>query len=119
MVKDKFSRSPVSQQPHIIKYDEKGGIGSIVEVEINGRKIKVQMGTTILEACKQNNIHIPTLCYHEDLCLAGLCRICVVEIEGMKTLQASCTYPITNRLKILTSSEKVRKARRHIICTSR
>ena len=115
MIKDKFSRSPVSQQPHIIKTDDKGGIGSIVEVEINGRKIQVQMGTTILEACKQNNIHIPTLCYHEDLCLAGLCRICVVEIEGMRTLQASCTYPITNRMKILTSSEKVRKARRHIL----
>jgi NADH-quinone oxidoreductase subunit G/[NiFe] hydrogenase diaphorase moiety small subunit len=115
MVKDKFSRSPVSQQPHIIKTDDKGGIGSLVEVEINGRKIQIQMGTTILEACKQNNIHIPTLCYHEDLCLAGLCRICVVEIEGMRTLQASCTYPITNRMKILTSSEKVRKARRHIL----
>ncbi|MCX7737652.1 MAG: NADH-dependent [FeFe] hydrogenase, group A6 [Candidatus Kapabacteria bacterium] len=115
MIKDKLSRTPVSQQPLIVKKEEEGGIGSFVEVEINGRKIQVQMGTTILEACRQNNIHIPTLCYHEDLCLAGLCRICVVEIEGMRTLQAACTYPITNKLKIQTTSEKVRKARRHIL----
>ncbi len=115
MIKDKLSRTPVSQQPLVVHKEEQGGIGSLVEVEINNRKIQVQMGTTILEACKENNIHIPTLCYHEDLCLAGLCRICVVEIEGMRTLQASCTYPITNKLKIQTSSEKVRKARRHIL----
>ena len=41
-------------------------------------------------------IRIPTLCYHEDLCLAGVCRICVVEIEGQRTLQAACSYPITS-----------------------
>lgn len=115
MIKDKLSRTPVSQQPLVVQKDDKGGIGSLVEVEINNRKIQIPMGTTILEACKEHNIHIPTLCYHEDLCLAGLCRICVVEVEGMRTLQAACTYPITNRMKIQTSSEKVRKARRHIL----
>ena len=62
-----------------------------------------------------HNVHIPTLCWHPDLCLAGVCRICVVEIEGMRTLQAACTYPITNRLKVSTSTEKVRKARRHVL----
>ncbi len=110
----KTERVPVSLQPH--KVDKMtGDIGGEIEIEINGRSYKVPFGTTILEACKLNNIHIPTLCYHEDLCLAGACRVCVVEVEGMKTLQASCAFPITSKIKILTTSEKVRKARRHIL----
>lgn len=115
--KTKFnSRAPVSQKPHSIFKTTDGDIGNLVTIEINGKKYKTTFGTTILDACRENNIHIPTLCYHEDLCIAGVCRICVVEVEGMNTLQASCTYPITtNQLKIWTTSEKVRKARRHIL----
>lgn len=114
--RDKFtSRAPISQKPHTVTTVNNGDIGNLVTIQINGREYKVPFGTTILEACRENNIHIPTLCYHEDLCIAGVCRICVVEIEGMGTLQASCAYPITNRLKIWTTSEKVRKARRHIL----
>lgn len=105
---------PVSLQPHKVN-KMTGDIGGEIEIEINGRSYKVPFGTTILEACKLNNIHIPTLCYHEDLCLAGACRVCVVEVEGIKTLQASCAFPITSKIKILTTSEKVRKARRHIL----
>ena len=108
-------RAPVSHQPLVVEKGNLGEIGSLVEVEINGIPYKVPIGTTILEACRQNNIHIPTLCYHEDLCLAGVCRICVVEVEGMKVLPTSCTFPITNRIKVRTTSEKVRKARRHIL----
>lgn len=109
------NRAPISQKPLVVEIAKPGEIGSDVEIEINGRAFKVPLGTTILDACKANNIHIPTLCYHEDLCLAGVCRICAVEIEGMRTLQAACTYPVTNKLKIQTTTEKVRKARRHII----
>ncbi|MFW5701513.1 MAG: [FeFe] hydrogenase, group A, partial [Bacteroidota bacterium] len=109
------NRAPVSQQRIVIEKPDPNDIGSTVEIEINGQAYKVPLGTTILEACRMNNIHIPTLCYHEDLCIAGVCRICVVEVEGMRNLQASCAYPITNRMKIKTTSEKVRKARRHIL----
>lgn len=110
------SRAPVSQQPFkVAKPTEENTIGGKVSIEINGVKYSVPFGTTILEACRQNNIHIPTLCYHEDLCIAGVCRICVVEVEGFKTLQASCAYPITSPIKIYTSTPQVRKARRHII----
>lgn len=109
------SRAPVSQKPHFVSKTTYGDIGNLVTIVINGKEYKTTFGTTILEACQKNNIHIPTLCYHKDLCIAGVCRICVVEIEGMNTLQASCTYPITNRMKIWTTSEKVRKARRHIL----
>ena len=73
------------------------------------------MGTTILEAAKQMGIHIPTLCHHDDLCVAGVCRVCVVEVENQRTLQASCAFPITSPLTIKTHTPKVRRARRHVI----
>ncbi len=109
------SRAPVSQQRINIEKPNEGDIGGQVLIEINGKPIKVPLGTTILSACREHNIHIPTLCYHEDLCIAGVCRICVVEIEGMPKLQAACAFPVTSKIKVKTSSEKVRKARRHIL----
>lgn len=108
-------RAPVAQKPHKVETTAIGDIGGLIDIEINGKPYQVPFGITILEACRQNNIHIPTLCYHEDLCIAGACRVCVVEIEGMRTLQASCAFPITGKIKIWTTSEKVRKARRHIL----
>ena len=86
-----------------------------VTVTINGKQITVDSGTTILEAAKRMNIHIPTLCYHDDLCITGICRICLVEVEGERTLQAACSIPITRPVNILTHTEKVRKARRNIL----
>lgn len=113
---EKELRSPVSQRPQEIrKYDSNSGIGAEVTIELNGEKLKVPMGKSILEICRENNIHIPTLCYHEDLCIAGNCRMCLVEIEGMRTLQTACSYPVTTPVKIKTFSNKVRKARRHVI----
>jgi len=117
MEKHNNSRSPESQRPFIVEKTsgEMETIGGTVSVEINEKKMSVPLGTTILEACRKNQVHIPTLCYHEDLCIAGVCRVCVVEVEGMKTLQTSCSFPITTPIKIHTSTPQVRKARRHII----
>ena len=115
-IKIEEQRVPKAQTRLMVsKAEDLTEIGSLVELEINGKPYKVPLGTTILEACKQNNIHVPTLCWHEDLCLAGVCRICVVEIEGMRNLQAACTYPVTNSLKVRTTSPKVRRARRDIL----
>ena len=109
-------RTPVSQQPLIVeKPTLENGIGSKVTIEINEKKVTVPFGTTILEACKENQIHVPTLCHHPDLCIAGTCRVCVVEVEGMRTLQTACSFPVTAPIKIKTSTSMVRKARRHII----
>lgn len=116
MLKESESRAPVSMKSlKVEKPVDLTSVGATISIEINEKKISVPLGTTILEACRQNQIHIPTLCHHEDLCIAGVCRICVVEVEGMRTLQAACAYPITSQIKIKTSTEKVRKARRHII----
>ncbi len=109
-------RAPVSQKSLIIEIPENPEfIGGSVSIEINEKKISVPLGTTILEACRQNQVHIPTLCHHEDLCVAGVCRVCVVEVEGMRTLQASCAFPITAPIKIKTTSNAVRRARKHVI----
>ena len=110
------SRTPVSQQPFLVEIPaDTTTIGGTVTVEINEKKVSVPFGTTILEACKVNQVHIPTLCHHPDLCIAGACRVCVVDVEGMRTLQTACSFPITSPLKIKTSTPMVRKARRHII----
>jgi NADH-quinone oxidoreductase subunit G/[NiFe] hydrogenase diaphorase moiety small subunit len=116
MVKRDNKRVPVSQQPFVVSTPEDTStIGGTVTVEIDEKKVSVPLGTTILEACRRNQIHIPTLCHHPDLCIAGVCRICVVDVEGMRTLQTACSFPITSPLKIRTTTPMVRKARRHII----
>jgi NADH-quinone oxidoreductase subunit G/[NiFe] hydrogenase diaphorase moiety small subunit len=116
MENKKTLRAPVSQKSLTVEKPEHPEfIGGTVSVEINEKKFSVPLGTTILEACRQNQIHIPTLCHHEDLCVAGVCRVCVVEVEGMRTLQASCAFPITAPIKIKTTTNNVRRARKHII----
>ncbi|HON57664.1 MAG TPA: 2Fe-2S iron-sulfur cluster-binding protein, partial [bacterium] len=89
--------------------------GEKIKVTINDKELEVDKGLTILEAARKHNIHIPSLCYHEDLCVAGICRVCVVEIEGERTLKTACTYVVDRPIKIKTSSEKVRKARKFVL----
>ncbi len=109
------SRAPVSQRTsRAVEQDDKV-LGNLVKVVIDDMEIKVPLGTTLLEAARKLNIKIPTLCQHDDLCLAGVCRVCVVEVEGQRTLQASCSYPVFNPMKVWTYSPKVRRARRNII----
>jgi iron-only hydrogenase group A len=109
-------RAPESQKaklPAIAR--DTTAIGALVSATIDGREIKVPLGTTILDAARLVGIRIPTLCYHEDLCIAGVCRVCVVEVEGQRTLQAACAYPITSPIKVNTHTRQVRRARRHIV----
>lgn len=116
MVKENNPRIPVSQQPFKVQIPEDtSAIGGTISIQLNEKKLTVPFGTTILEACKENQVHVPTLCHHPDLCVAGVCRICVVEVDGMRTLQTACSFPITASIKIHTSTPMVRKARRHII----
>ncbi|WP_320046724.1 NADH-dependent [FeFe] hydrogenase, group A6 [uncultured Ilyobacter sp.] len=87
----------------------------LIDIEIDNHKMQVAKGTTILEAAKGIGVKIPTLCSHDDLCLAGVCRICLVEVEGFKTLQASCSYSISQPIKIKTNTAKIRRARRNVL----
>lgn len=87
----------------------------MINLFINDQKVSVQEGTTVLAAAKELKINIPTLCNHDDLCVAGNCRVCVVEQKGARTLLASCATPVSEGMDIHTNTQKVRNARRHII----
>jgi iron-only hydrogenase group A len=111
-------RAPLSQlfQPDLAPEPvSPEAIGATVPVTIDGHEVKVPLGTTILQAARSIGVRIPTLCYHPDLEIAGICRMCVVEVEGQRTLQASCAYPITAPIKVNTYSKAVRIARRHVL----
>ncbi len=87
---------------------------SKITLTINGQPVVAEEGMTILEAAKSVGIHIPTLCYHPDLRVEGVCRICVVEVKGQRLLQPSCAYPVADGMSIQTHSPQVRSARRLI-----
>jgi NADH-quinone oxidoreductase subunit G/[NiFe] hydrogenase diaphorase moiety small subunit/NADP-reducing hydrogenase subunit HndD len=90
-------------------------MGNKISITINGQKVDVKHGTSILDAATQAGVIIPTLCYHKDLCIAGNCRVCVVEIAGQKRLATACATPCESGMEVLTNTLKVRNSRKHII----
>src|SRR5512140_1406672 len=116
---------------------------AMITVTIDGKEVKVSPGTTVLEAARAAGIHIPTLCHHDDLCSEALysqtashahqgdpshqheesamlstpssCRLCLVEVEGLGKLHASCALPIHNTMTVRTTSSAIRHARRDIL----
>ena len=86
-----------------------------VSLKINGVQLSGREGMTILEVARANGIDIPTLCYQEELPPIGACRICVVEVEGSRTLVGSCHTPINEGMIVHTHSPKVLATRRVIV----
>ncbi len=85
----------------------------MLNIKINGRDYTVPYGTTVLEACKQAGIEIPTLCYLKDINEIGACRLCLVEVVGARGLVTACVYPIErDGTEILTNTDKVKAARK-------
>lgn len=82
---------------------------------IDGREVSVPIGTTVLEACQMNDIPIPTLCHAPELTSAGACRLCVVQIEGMRNLPPSCVTKVAQGMNVETQNPKVRTARKTIL----
>ncbi|MCI8594281.1 MAG: 2Fe-2S iron-sulfur cluster binding domain-containing protein [Oscillospiraceae bacterium] len=83
-----------------------------VSLTINGIPVTVPADTTVLEAARSIGVKIPSLCYLKGVNEIGACRICVVEVKGAKSLVASCVYPVSEGMEVLTNTEKVRKSRR-------
>ncbi len=84
----------------------------MVTLTINGKQVQAEPGMSVLEAAKANNIMIPHLCYLEGVHQVGACRICVVEIEGARTLQASCMVPVREGMVVRTNTARVKHARK-------
>ena len=87
----------------------------MVTVTIDGKTIEIPEGTTVLRAAQSAGIDIPTLCNHPHLTPYGGCRLCLVEVEGARTLQPSCTLPVTNNMVVKTNTKKVLDARKFVL----
>jgi NADP-reducing hydrogenase subunit HndD len=86
-----------------------------VAITIDGTPLEVSAGTTIMAAAESLGVNIPRLCYHPDLSIAGACRVCVVEVEGMDHYLAACTQKVWPGMRVNTNSPVIRRARRDII----
>ena len=86
----------------------------MVTFTIDGKIVEAEEGKTVLQVARENNIEIPTLCYHEALEPYGACRLCLVEVTagGRTRLVSSCTYPVEQGIEVRTNSEEVIEARK-------
>ncbi|MBG0787748.1 MAG: (2Fe-2S)-binding protein, partial [Anaerolineaceae bacterium] len=87
----------------------------MIKLTIDGKTVEVKEGTTVLEAAEQAGIYVPTLCHHPQLTPYGGCRLCMVDVEGARTLQPSCTMPASDGMVVNTKSQKVLDARKFVL----
>jgi NADP-reducing hydrogenase subunit HndD len=87
----------------------------MVTLTIDGQKVQAPVGSTVLEAARKAGIKIPTLCYLKEINKIGACRVCLVEIERARGLQASCVYPVAEGLVVRTNSPAIREARKAVV----
>jgi bidirectional [NiFe] hydrogenase diaphorase subunit len=89
----------------------------MIKLKIDGLEVQAEEGTTILEAARENNIYIPSLCFNEAVEPYGACRLCLVEIArgGRQRLVASCLYPVEEELTVSTNSDRIASNRRMIM----
>ena len=84
----------------------------MVNVKVNGVDVQVAANGTVLDACRNAGINVPTLCYLKDINEIGACRICLVEVKGARGMVTSCVYPVNEGMEIFTNTEKIRAARK-------
>jgi predicted molibdopterin-dependent oxidoreductase YjgC len=87
----------------------------VVELTIDGQAVRVTEGSTILDACRRAQIDTPTLCYGDTLTPVNVCRVCVVELAGARTLVPSCSRKAEEGMVVHTDSERVRTSRRLVM----
>jgi predicted molibdopterin-dependent oxidoreductase YjgC len=87
----------------------------MIELTVDGRPVRVLDGSTILDACRRLGIDTPTLCYGDTLTPVNVCRVCVVELEGARTLVPACSRKAETGMVVLTDSERVRTSRRLVL----
>lgn len=87
----------------------------MINITINDKKLEVPEGLTVLRAAELGGITIPTLCDHPDLTPYGGCRLCLVEIEGIRTLQTACTIPASNGMVVRTETPALAESRKTIL----
>jgi predicted molibdopterin-dependent oxidoreductase YjgC len=88
---------------------------STVSARVDGAEIEIAEGSTVLDACRQAGADIPTLCHGPTMTAANACRVCVVEIEGSRTLVPACSRKLEDGMEIDTDSERARHSRRLVM----
>jgi NADH-quinone oxidoreductase subunit G/NADP-reducing hydrogenase subunit HndD len=86
-----------------------------VKITIDGQEVTVPRSYTILQAARIIGLNIPHLCYHPELAREGSCRVCLVEVEGARSLVASCVYPVADGMKVHTNTPIVRETRKTVV----
>lgn len=87
----------------------------MISLTIDGRSVQAPAGATILQAAEGAGIAVPTICFHPSLTANAVCRLCVVEVVGARTLQPACVVPVAEGMVVATGSERVLTARRVIL----
>ncbi len=87
----------------------------MINLTIDGKPVSVPEGTTIMSAAEKIGVKVPRLCYHPRLSVEGACRVCIVEVEGMRSLPASCAYPVEEGMVVRTITPEIREIRRDIV----
>ena len=87
----------------------------IKSLTIDGKEVSAREGETILQVARENNIHIPTLCYLEGLSAVGACRLCLVEVKGVNRLLPACVTQAEEGMEVITNSERLVKYRQMIV----
>ncbi|MBL7123847.1 MAG: (2Fe-2S)-binding protein [Actinobacteria bacterium] len=88
-----------------------------INIVIDGKKVQIDKGNTLMQAAKKLGIHIPALCYHEKIKPHGACRLCIVEVErkGKSKIVASCAFPVEEGLIARTESPRVEQIRKNLV----
>ncbi len=87
----------------------------MVQITINGKQMEVPEGTTVLRAAEMAGIYIPRLCDHKALTPYGGCRLCIVEVQGVRVPMASCTLPVNQGMVVNTETEALKKSRKFVL----
>jgi len=87
----------------------------MLEIEIDGKKLEVADGSTVMDAAHQAGIYVPHFCYHEKLSIAANCRMCLVQVEKAPKPLPACATPVTNGMKVQTHSEQAVKAQKGVM----
>jgi iron-only hydrogenase group A len=90
-------------------------MSKMITLTIDDKQVTVPEGTTIMQAAQELGIHIPRLCYHPDLSLAGSCRVCIVDVKDMGYYMTACSVQVWEGMVVQTNDPEIRQARRDIV----
>lgn len=90
-------------------------VNRIIDIEVNGRKLKCNSDRTVMQVCEENGDYIPRFCYNEKLTIVGNCRMCLVEIEKHGKMMPACAVKVQPFMGIWTESLKIKKSRENVM----